>query len=75
MLAVRAVERGALPLHDLPDRRAADAAGLAGAIVDQAIELEVAAAAVAADEIPQRAAAARNGFGRSEEHTSELQSH
>src|SRR6185437_386131 len=46
---------GTLTLHDLPDRRSADAAWQARAVIDEIVELEVAALPVAADEIAQRA--------------------
>ncbi|CAN0623584.1 protein of unknown function [Burkholderia multivorans] len=56
-LAGRTIVGGTLALHDLSDRRAAYAARHARAIVDEIFLLEIAAFAVAADEIAQRAAA------------------
>src|SRR5580765_7367695 len=54
-LAARAEERRALALDDAPDRRAAGAAGLARAVVDQEL------VAVGARLVPQRAVRAERG--------------
>ncbi|SOZ36848.1 hypothetical protein CBM2605_A60092 [Cupriavidus neocaledonicus] len=58
MLAVGAIEGGTLALDDLAHRLGAHLAWQAGAVVDKAIELEVAAGTVAADKVAQGAAAA-----------------
>src|SRR5260221_13223061 len=50
-LAARTKVRRALSLHDLSDRRTAYMARQPRAIVDEIVELEIAALAVAADEI------------------------
>src|SRR5437868_11170854 len=63
VLAVRAIEGGALALDNLPYRLGTSAAWLAGAVVDKAVQLEVAAGPVAANEITQRAAAPLDGLG------------
>src|SRR6185312_673372 len=57
-LAVRAPERGALPQHRLPDRRAAGLARLARAAVDHQLAEEVAGCTVRGEEVAQRGAAA-----------------
>src|ERR1700760_3225250 len=67
-LAGRTIVSGALPLHDLSDRRAAYAARLARAIIDEIVELEVAAFTVAADKIAQRAAALLDRSGERDAH-------
>ena len=56
MLTLRAVEGGTLPHDAFADRSAAAAAGLPVATVYEILLLEVAWRAIAADEIPQRAA-------------------
>src|SRR5512139_725035 len=61
-LATAAVVRGALALHDARDLAAADPAWLAGALVDECVEHEVALGSIGADEVPKRAAAHRDRF-------------
>src|SRR5690242_12111253 len=56
-LAIRTIERRALPLAQLPDRRPANAAGLAFARVDGVLVLEISGMALGGCEIAQRAAA------------------
>src|SRR5688572_1695071 len=53
-LAGAAVERGALPLADRADRRAASRAGLALAPIDGALREEVAGLALGRGEVAQR---------------------
>src|SRR5690349_16411964 len=59
-LAAHAEERRPLPDRARTDRRAAGAAGLAGAAIDVELLLEVAGQPVGTDEVAQRGAAARD---------------
>src|SRR5690348_473708 len=62
-LAARAVEGSALPLPDVPDGCAGDAARIAFAAVHVIVELEVPRLARRIDVVAQRAAALGDGFG------------
>src|SRR6201991_4190684 len=67
-LTGRTIVSGTLPLHDLSDRRFANPARQPRAIIDEIIELEVAALTVAADKVAQRAAAFFDRGGKRHAH-------
>src|SRR5579864_4675094 len=68
LLAGRAIVRGALPLGNRPDRRAASAAGPAGALVYVQALAEVAGRAVGAEVVAQRRAPGADRLGEHRAH-------